>query len=344
MKRSPLIFGILLGLIAASGLFAYLGRQQLSEKGATGSGQQRELNIAHSLPIDHPVHQGIEHFSQRLSELSGGSITCKIFPSGQLGKETTYLEKLQSGSLDIAKTSAAPIASFVPRMKVFSFPYLFRDRDHYWKVLDGEVGTDLLNRLSDRGEGKTSGLQGLCYFDAGSRNFYTKSPVSQPADLKGMTIRVMQDPVAMAMMRSFQANPKAMGGGEIYGALQRGNIVGAENNPPTFVADRHFEVCKHFTFDHHSRIPDVLAISDQLWQQLSDQEKVWFRTAAREASQFQRKLWQEKSDAAVAIMKQEGVSLHQPDISTFREAVQDAGKELLTPEIRKIQDAIQATR
>ncbi|GAA5495382.1 solute-binding protein Bamb_6123 [Rubritalea halochordaticola] len=343
MKKSQLILGILLGALLASGLFAYLGKQQLSSSSA-GSSQQRELSIAHTLPTSHPVHQGIERFAKRLEALSGGQMTCTIYPSGQLGSETQYLEKLQSGSIDIAKTSAGPIANFVPRMQVFSLPYLFRDREHYWKVLDGEVGQGMLDKLADRGEGKPSGIQGICFYDAGSRNFYTKEPVTKPEDLKGMTIRVMKDPVAISMMETFGSTPKPMPGGEIYSALQRGNIQGAENNPPTFMKDSHWEVCKHFTFDHHSRIPDVLSMSSKTWNKLTDQEKEWIKTAARESSLFQRQLWQEQSDLATEAMKEKGVTIHRPDPALFEKAASATSSQFMKGEVKTLAEQIKSTQ
>ena len=220
MKRSSLIFGILLGAFLASGIFAVILNEQTQNQEHFGS-TKRKLKIAHSLPTSHPVHKGVEHFKKRLEELSGGALSCTIYPNEQLGKETEYLEKMQSGSLDIAKTSAASIGGFVPRMKVFSLPYLFRDREHYWATLDGETGQDLLEKLSLRANGKPSGIRGLCYFDAGSRNFYSVEPIKSPADLEGKVIRVMGDPVAIHMVESFNATAKPMGGSEIYGALEK---------------------------------------------------------------------------------------------------------------------------
>lgn len=342
MKKSSIILGILVGALAASVVFALVGRNQLTGGGGAG-GQKREIKIAHTLPTSHPVHRGIDHFAKRLEALSGGRMTCTIFPSGQLGTETEYLEKLQSGTIDIAKTSAGPIANFVPRMKVFSLPYLFNDRDHYWSTLDGETGTTLLDRLADRGAGKPSGFRGLCYYDAGSRNFYTRKPVLTPADLKGMTIRVMKDPVAIAMMEGFGATAKPMPGGEIYSALQRGNIDGAENNPPTFMKDGHHEVCKHFSFDHHSRIPDILSISEKLWKKLTPQEQEWVKTAAAESSRYQRTLWQQESDKATAAMKDKGVTIHKPDTSLFQKASTAAAAQFLTGEVKAIAGEIQAS-
>lgn len=343
MKKTNIILGILIGALVSSVLFAFISRDLLlGGKGdEAASTRARNLKVAHSLPLNHPVHLGIEHFSQRLHALSGGKMQCQIFPSGQLGSETEYLEKLQSGSLDIAKTSAAPLANFVPRMKVFSLPYLFRDRKHYWDVLDGEIGSELLEKLSTRGNGKPSGIRGICYYDAGSRNFYTTKPVTSPSQLQGLNIRVMKDPVAIAMTEALSASPVPMPGGEIYSALQKGDINGAENNPPTFIAQRHFEVCKHFTFDHHSRIPDILNISDKLWEDLSEQEREWVLTAARESSIFQRKLWQKESDLAVEEMKRNGVSVHFPKMEDFQKAIGDSLQSFHQGEVAEYAKRIQ---
>lgn len=323
MKTSSLIFGLLCGALLASAIFASLGGLQTGSSSDT-AGKERELKIAHNQPTNHPVHRSIEYFSERIKALSGGKINCVIYSNGQLGSETEYLEKLQTGSLDIAKTSAAPVASFVQRMEIFSTPYLFRDSDHYWSVLDGEIGHELLNNLADRGNGKPSGFRGLCYFDAGSRNFYSVNPITSPASLEGEIIRVMQDPVAIKMMQKFKAVPNPMASGEIYGALQRGNITGAENNPPTFVAQAHFEVCKHFSFDHHSRIPDILHISSLLWDTLSEQEREWFKVASKEASIYQRSLWEEKTNKAIDVMKSKGVNIHYPNVSEFEAFINDS--------------------
>jgi len=340
MKKSSLIFGILCGALLASALFASLGGLK-STSSTSGAGKERNVKIAHNQAAEHPVHQGIVHFAERLEALSGGKITCAIFSNGQLGSETEYLEKLQTGSLSIAKTSAAPVASFVSRMKVFSTPYLFRDEEHLWSVLDGDLGKELLVNLADRGNGQPSGFRGLCYFDAGSRNFYSVDPIKNPADLKGKVIRVMQDPVAIDMMQKFEAVPNPMASGEIYGALQRGNINGAENNPPTFVAQAHYEVCKHFTFDHHSMIPDILHVSTQFWDDLSDQEKEWFNVAAKEASVYQRKLWAEKSDKAVEFMKSKGVTIHKPDVSEFQKFINKNASSDGDAEVNKLKQRIQ---
>ncbi|MBT8044693.1 MAG: TRAP transporter substrate-binding protein [Verrucomicrobiae bacterium] len=319
-SRSNIIVGILIGAAVASGIFALTLSKQQDDQNLAGGGVKRNLQIAHSLPTEHPVHQGIVRFADRLNALSGGRITCDIYPSGQLGNETVCLERLQSGSLDFAKVSTAPVSNFVPVMNVFSLPYLFDNEEHYWNTLDGGVGEELLASIETRASGKPSGLVGICYFDAGSRNFYSKVAITKPADLQGKTVRVMRDPVAIAMVEAMGGNPSPMAFGELYSALQQGNVQAAENNPPSFVQSRHLEVCKHFTFDHHSRIPDIFLASATLWDKLSDQEKEWVHTAAREASNYQRKLWKQGTKEALATMEANGVIIHRPPLKPFQDA------------------------
>ena len=184
---SFLVVGMLVGALSASIGFAF-GLAKLQGQPAIDgtSTKARVLTLAHTLPQSHPVHAGILHFQERLKELSGGQLDLRIYPDSQLGGETKCIELVQQGGLDMTKTSAAPMEAFVPEMSFFGLPYVFRDREHYWTVLDGEIGHQLL--LS----GQSSHLLGICYFDAGSRSFYTKTrPVLSPSDLQGMKIRVM---------------------------------------------------------------------------------------------------------------------------------------------------------
>jgi len=292
--KSAFIFGLLLGALLMAGGVAWLGQVQ---KNSPDGVAIRKLKVGHGLPESHPVHEGILHFAERVKVLSGGKFILDVFPSSQLGSETQMLEKVQSGTLDVTKTSAAPMGNFVSAAKVFSLPYLFRDRDHYWKTLDGEIGNDFLLGLKTKEDGEVSGFRGLAFYDAGSRNFYSKSPIKAPADLNGVKVRVMRDPVAMDMVAAMGGSPTALSPGELYTALKQGVVDSAENNPPTFVASRHYEITKNFTFDHHSRIPDILVVSSKFWDSLSPLEQDVFLRAADESSQLQRNAWSSASGA-----------------------------------------------
>lgn len=336
MKKAYLTLGFLIGLVAASLLFALM-------KPSNGGGAQiKQLKIAHGLPTTHPVHAGIEHFAQRLQFYSGGRIEMDVFPNGQLGSETQTLEQMQSGTLDAAKVGGATLGSFVPVAKVFSLPYIFRSSEHYWAVLNGEIGQELLDVLATNGAGNPSGFRGLTYYDAGSRNFYAQKPILSPDDLEGMKIRVMNDPVAIDMMKAMGASPTPISWGELYTALQQGVVDGAENNPPSFVSSRHFEVCKEFSFDHHSRIPDVLIISEQTWASLSEEEQGWFKQAAAESTEFQREAWNAGVAEALEVMKTEEVKVYVVDLAPFVAATESVRAKYAEGEIKSLLKRIEA--
>ena len=147
-------------------------------------------------------------------------------------------------------------------------PFLFRDKQHAFDVLDGPIGDELLN------DAEQFWLKGLCYYDAGSRSFYTKDrPVKTPEDLEGLKVRVMESATAMEMVRDLGGSPTPISWGELYTSLQQGVVDGAENNPPSFYLSRHYEVCKFYSLDEHTILPDVLLMGTYFWQRLTTQEQ-----------------------------------------------------------------------
>lgn len=333
MKTASFTFGLLVGILVTAFIFAFL-------KPGAGGSAQTVLKAVHSLPTNHPVHKGIEHFARRVEAYSQGSIRVEIFPNGQLGSEVSSLEQIQEGSLDIAKVSTAALGNFVPVAQLFSLPYVFGDNAHYWSVLDSSIGKQLLKELETNASGKPSGISGLTYFDAGSRNFYTQRPIHNPADLAGLKIRVMNDPVAIDMVKALGAAPTPISWGELYTALQQGVVDGAENNPPSFVSSRHFEVCQEFSFDHHTRIPDVLLISSITLEKLSTEAQGWIQKAADESSQFQREAWNAGVEEALEQMRSQGVTIYEVDQAPFREATQPVRDKYASGQIQFYLDQI----
>jgi tripartite ATP-independent transporter DctP family solute receptor len=236
------------------------------------------------------------------------------------------------------------MGNFVSIMKVFSLPYMFNDSEHYWRVLEGEIGHELLDRLAVRDDGKKSGFLGLGYFDSGSRNFYATYPIRTPADMKGKKFRVMRDPVAMDLVESLGGSPTPIPWGELYTALKQGVVDGAENNPPSIVSSRHNEICKYLTLDAHSRIPDMVVVSDKVWQRLSDQERAWLRQAMAEATVFQRELWKKATEDALAEMKKDGVNILKVDTTPYREAVKPVVQKHAIGDIKTYYDRIRAAK
>ena len=315
---SYFVSGLLVGILASTVGFALLLRGGINDHNQRKATDQIVLKLGHSLDPTHPVHAAMVYMKGRLEELSGGTVTMDIYASGVLGSETEAIEQLQNGALAMTKTSAAPMEGFIPEMAVFSLPYAFRDADHFWQVLDSELGKQLLKK------GESKYLRGLCYYDAGSRNFYTSDkPILSPQDLIGMKIRVMNSRTSMDMISAMGGAPTPIAWGELYTALQQGTVDGAENNLPSFYSNRHYEVCRHFAMDGHTRIPDILLISTKVWEQLPHQVQAWVQQAADESSRFQRELWEEKTQEALEAVKLEGVEVHYPDPAPFVEQVQE---------------------
>ncbi len=278
----------------------------------------KTIKLAHGLDVSHPVHKGMVFMAEELERVSKGKMIMDIYPSGQLGSERQLLELLQIGSLDITKVSASAVENFVPNMKVLGLPYLFRDEDHQWKVLLGDVGEELL------ADGANYWLRGLCFYDAGSRSFYTKErPIRSPDDLKGQKIRVMNSQTALQMVKAMGGAPTPIAYGELYTALQQGVVDGAENNPPSFYTSHHYEVCKYYSIDQHTSVPDVLFISTHTYHKLTDQQKTWLKAAVDASVPEQRRLWKEAVEEAMAAVTEAGVEIIHPDKAPFAEKVAD---------------------
>lgn len=276
------------------------------------------LKLAHVLDASHPVHKGMVYMAGKLVEKSQGKMRVDIYTSGQLGGERDLIELLQIGSLAMTKVSTAPLEAFVPEMKIFGIPYVFRDDEHRWKILNGPIGQKML--LS----GEDYFLRGMCYYDAGSRSFYTKERlIKSPADLAGLKIRVMKSITAVKMVQSLGGSATPIPWGELYTSLQQGVVDGAENNPPSFYLSKHYEVCKYYSLDEHTAVPDILLMSTVVWNSLDAQQQQWVQEAIDESVEYQKKLWKEASDDALRAVQEAGVEVIYPDKTPFRQSVRE---------------------
>jgi tripartite ATP-independent transporter DctP family solute receptor len=276
------------------------------------------LKLAHSLDTGHAVHKGMVHMAERLDEISDGHMRIDVYPSGQLGGERETVELLQIGSIAMTKVSTSPLESFVPAMQIFSIPYVFRDREHFFKVLDSEIGEELLKST------EVARLRGLGYYDAGSRSFYTTDkPVRTPADLNGLKIRVQKSQTSVRMVKALGGSATPISWGELYTALQQGVVDGAENNPPSFYLSRHYEICKYYSLDEHTSVPDILLMSSRIWHDLSPQQQAWLQQAVDDSVAYQRKLWREATEEALAAVQAAGVEVLRPDKAPFQDAVRE---------------------
>jgi len=304
MKKYPLIVTVVLGFFI------------LIFSSCQNSKKQRTIKLAHGLDMSHPVHKAMEFMASDLKKRSGGTLEIEIYPNQQLGNERQTVELLQIGSLGMTKVSAAVMENFSPNMKVFGLPFLFRDRAHAFEVLDGPIGQELLDG------GQKYWLKGLGYYDSGSRSFYTKArPIEKPEDLEGLKIRVMESVTAMNMVNSLGGSPTPISWGELYTSLQQGVVDGAENNPPSFYLSRHYEVCKFYSLDEHTTVPDVLIMGTHLWNDLNMQEQEWVQASATASVKYQRILWAAAEKEALQEVEKAGVEIIRPDKTHFQEKV-----------------------
>ena len=287
--------------------------------GLAGCAGQRSVSViklAHTLDQSHPVHVAMAYFGERLAAKSGGTMRVELYSGGQLGSERECIELLQLGGLGMTKISSSALEGFAPEYRVFGLPYLFRDEAHRWAVLNGSVGREVLLSAESRF------LRGLCYYDAGTRSFYTVNRrVEKPEDLAGLKIRIQESQLALKMVRALGAAATPIAFAELYTALQQGVVDGAENNPPSFHLSRHYELCKYYVLDEHTAVPDVLLISAHLWRTLTPQQQAWVQAAADESSVRQRELWTDATAASLAAVKKAGVEVIIPDKNLFRARV-----------------------
>ena len=279
------------------------------------STDHKTIRLAHALNTAHPVHLGMVRMAELVDEYSKGQVDIKIFPNQQLGSEREALELLQIGSIGMTKVSSAALENFVPELRVYSLPYLFGDEQHIWSVLNGQIGKELLLA------GEDYWMRGLTYYDAGKRSFYTKAkPILTPADLQGMKIRVMESQMSMNMVREMNGSPTPISFGELYTALQQGVVDGAENNPPSYLTSRHYEVAKYYSLDEHLMLPDILLIGTEVWEDLDEQEREWVQAAADSSSRYQRQLWKKAELEALQTVEESGVEIIYPDKQPFIDA------------------------
>lgn len=306
----------------------FLALLTLAAFAALGAGCGRQhpvkvIKLAHGLDQSHPVGRAMAMFGTRLAEFSGGTLRVDIYSGGQLGSERECVELLQLGGLGMTKVSSSGLEGFAPEFRVLGLPFLFRDEEHRWAVLDGPVGKEILRAA----EGKF--LVGLCYYDAGTRNFYTRDRrVAAPGDLTGLKIRTQESSIAIRTVRALGASATPIAFGELYTALQQGVVDGAENNPVTFHLSRHYEICKYLTLNEHTAVPDVLIFSRHLWEQLTPQEQQWVLTAAEESERFQRGLWNEATQTALDAVRAAGVEVIVPDKVPFQQRVVTLNEEI----------------
>ena len=257
--------------------------------------------------LGYPTVEAVENIGKKMEKATNGRVSVQMYPSMQLGGEKEAIEQAQVGALQLARVSVGALGPVVDDLNVFNLPYLFRDTEHMRKVIDGPIGQELLDKVTNNPK---AGLVGLLWMDAGARSLYdTKKPIHTIEDLKGMKFRVMGNPMFVDMMNALGGNGVSMGYDQVFNALQTGVVDGAENNPPSFVFDNHYTVAKYYTLDEHLIVPEIVVMSKKTWDALSKDDQALIKKYSGEAQLEERKLWDKYESDAMAKAKAAGIQV-----------------------------------
>jgi tripartite ATP-independent transporter DctP family solute receptor len=333
-RRAFIRLGAYLGAgTAVTGLAGNLGTPAFAQ-------QKLALKASDVHPAGYPTVAAVESLGKKLEAATNGRLSVQMFAAMQLGGEKEAIEQAQVGAIQLARVSVGTLGPVIDELNVFNLPFLFRNTAHMQKVIDGDIGTELLDKVTNNDK---AGLIGLCWMDAGARSIYTiKKPVHTIADLKGLKIRVIGNPMFVDMMNALGGNGVAMGYDQVFSALQTGVVDGAENNPPSYVFDNHYTVAKFYTLTQHLIVPEMLVFSRKTWDTLAKDDQALIRKFSREAQLEERDLWNKYETAAMEKAKAAGCQIIDiADKKPFQDAVKpvwDKYGPKYSAMIKRIQD------
>lgn len=299
---------------------------------SVAAGGNVTLKMGHVLAPDHPYNIGSNKFAELVKEKTGGKVAVNVFHSSQIGNEREMIEGLQMGTVDMALVSTAPLMGFTKKFMVFDLPFIFQSREHAYKVLDSEIGQEMLKSL------EAKGIVGLAYWENGFRHLTNSvRPVVKPADVKGLKIRTMENKVHMESFRVLGADPTPMAFGELFTALQQKTVDGQENPLAQIETSKFYEVQKYLSMTGHFYAPAVLLMSKAKWDTLPADVKEQLKAAALEGKTFERGLIQKADVELKDKLKQRGVEIAEINKKEWQDAMApvyktfeaDIGKDLI---------------
>ena len=302
--------------LVQSGALA-VGALALGAPAVARAQQKMVMKAADVHALGYPTVEAIVRMGKKLETATSGRLSLQMFPAMQLGGEKEMIEQAQVGALQIARISTGPMGPVVDELNVFNLPFIFRDEVHMRKVIDGPIGTELLDKIT---ASPASRLIALGWMDSGTRNLYTKKPVKSPADLKGQKIRMMGNPVFVETMNAMGGSGVMMSFSELYSALQTGVVDGAENNPPSLLTQNHYQVTKFYSLTGHLIIPEIFVFSRRTWETISKEDQELIKKLSREAQLEQRGLWDKMVEESVQKLKAAGVQFIEVDKKPFYDA------------------------
>ena len=308
---------------AAAVLMAAAMAVSLTGCGSITSGK-RIIRISHAQSETHPEHLGLLAFKEYVEERLGDKYEVQIFPNEILGSAQKAIELTQTGAIDFVVAGTANLETFADVYEIFSMPYLFDSEDVYKTVMEDSDYMEQVYESTDE-----AGFRVVTWYNAGTRNFYAKTPIRTPEDLKGKKIRVQQSPASVSMVNSFGA-AAPMGFGEVYTAIQQGVIDGAENNELALTNNKHGEVAKYYSYNKHQMVPDMLVANLKFLEGLSPEEYQIFKDAAALSTEVEMKEWDKSIEEAKKIATEDmGVEFIDVDVDAFKEKVLPLHEKML---------------
>lgn len=304
------------------------------------TGGKRIIRVSHAQSETHPEHLGLLAFKEYVEEKLGDKYEVQIFPNELLGSAQKAIELTQTGAIDFVVAGTANLETFADVYEIFSMPYLFDSEEVYKSVMQDTEYMENVYASTDE-----AGFRVVTWYNAGTRNFYGKSPIRTPEDLKGKKIRVQQSPASVEMVKAFGAAAAPMGFGEVYTAIQQGVIDGAENNELALTNNKHGEVAKYYSYNKHQMVPDMLVANLKFLNSLSPEDYQVFKEAAALSTEVEMEEWDKSIEEAKKIATDEmSVEFIDVDVEAFKEKVLPLHESMLqeNEKIRDLYDHIQA--
>ncbi|MGC3965389.1 MAG: TRAP transporter substrate-binding protein [Rhodocyclaceae bacterium] len=309
---------------------------------SASTGMARTFRSADVHAKDYPTNMAVIHMGEDLSKATGGKDTIKVFGDSALGSETDVVQQVKIGAIDMVRVSTATFHGIVPESLIPSLPFMFRDIDHFRKVIYGPTGDKILAAFDK------AGFVALCMYEAGARSVYAKKPVKTVADMKGMKIRVQPSDLSVSMTEALGASPTPMPMAEVYTGLKTGLVDAAENNYPSYEEAKHFESAPVYSETMHMMTPEVLVFSKKVWDTLPKEEQAAIRKAAKDSVPYYAKLWEAKETQSKAAVIKGGAKIV-PAAEIDKKAFVAAEKPVwdkfaTTPELKALVQEIQNTK
>ena len=296
------------------------------------SAQSRDFRAADNQPVDYPTAMAMKYMGSQISAATKGKYDIKVYSNSMLGSGKDTIEQVKIGAIDMTRVSTSEFHGIIPESLIPSFPFLFRDIEHFRKVMYGPLGDKMLEAFDK------AGWIGLCFYEAGARSLYAEKPIRTLADAKGLKIRVQPSDLWVAIVSAMGGTATPIPYAEVYTALKTGLVDAAENNYPSYETSKHFEAAPIYSETQHVMAPDVVVFSKKIWNKLSKEEQIIVRRAAKESVAYFTKLWAEKERAAKEAARKGGASfiedVKRPEFVTAMKPVWDRFAQ--TPELKKL--------